>query len=150
MRWTSYSEELALCVWDKVQGSKAFWHQLEGKSYDSFNRMLQEADLICDFGFGLGLVTNLMPEHACRVHGLFWSKDVFRKAQRVTTAICLLGLRYKLARIECIVPVANRGLNKYMTKYLGFSFEGTLKNYYKTAAGFAHGNIYALIGGING
>lgn len=147
MRWVTYDVDTAVQWWERLKDSKGLWAELDGTCFETFNELLLSSDLLCDFGFGYARVTGLQEGHSCRVHAAFWSKAVFSEHQVVVGAISLLGLKYKLKRIECVVPVKGKALNRYMKDYLGFAFEGTIRAYYKTESGFSDGNLYALIGG---
>ena len=149
--WVEYTETLAQSVWNRVKGrwQGSLWAELEGRSFLSFDRSLRSSDMLCDFGFGLGRVTRLVPGHMCGLHAVFWSKDAFRDVAVVNGAIRVLMLAQRLVRVESIVPDGSRSLKRYMER-LGFMNEGTLHNWYKSGDGFPDGCMFALLGGSHG
>lgn len=145
MKWLKYSPEIARWAWEKVQNSGGIWRDLEGYSFERFDEVLKHSDLLCDFGFGLGRVDCLVPGDSARIHGIFWSADVFRRKDWIRGAICLLGLKFDLKRIECVVPLECKGLNRLMTRELGFKYVGKITGFYELEGSrFADGNKYVL------
>jgi hypothetical protein len=144
MRAFVMTDEIAEAVWAKLKDAKGFWSQLEGSSFESFKASCLASDLLIDMGFGMGRVTNLRLGHSCRVHAVFWSKDAIGKIREVAVALMTTANSLKLKRIECVVPSHVSSLRRYMKK-LGFSFEGTMRCFYKGKAAFYDGDLYSVL-----
>ena len=150
MRIVPYSLELAVQTWEKVAGGGSFWGLVEGQSFDAFNASLMRSDVLVDLGFGLGRITHLEEDNSGRVHGIFWSKEVFGKVEELRLLILSLMRSFGLRRMECVVPRKVRSVNRFVEVRLGFKYEGTLGRYYATAGGFEDGNMYSFLGGVYG
>lgn len=147
MNWVPYSSDLVRFAWEKIRKTGGFWTDFEAPDFRRFDEVFKESDLICDFGFGLGRVTDLVEGERALVHGVFWSSGVFRSADWVRGAVCLLGSRFHLRRVECIVPVGQRAINRYMREYLGFRFERKVFDWFVAPdKRLWDGNLYVLEG----
>jgi len=147
MNWVPYMPETAMFAWERIRKTGSFWTDFEAPDFRTFDDTLRTSNLICDFGFGLGRVTDLVEHERALVHGVFWSPSVFRESNWVKGAMCLLGVRFHLPRIECIVPVGQKAVNRYVERYLGFRFERKVFDWFVASDGRTwDGNLYVLEG----
>jgi hypothetical protein len=140
----SPTDEILRKIWARLEGSKGLWSELEGRSYEAFCNSCLMSDVLIDLGFGLGRVTNLRVGHSCRVHAVLWSREAFSKMGEIAIALMNTANSLKLRRIECVVPSGVPSLRRYM-KRLGFSFEGTMRSWYKGTSRFFDGDLYAVL-----
>lgn len=149
MRIFNFSPERVNWIWQKLEGSKGFWRENEGFSKEGLSQALQRSDLLFDLEFGIGRITRMEQGSSCRVHGLFWSKEVFKRTDELKAMLQAIGSSFHLDRIECVIPSETRSLSRLLRK-LGFEYEGTLRRYYRIDSGFRDGDLFSLIGGFHG
>ena len=151
--WIIPDNEKIIEWWERLKGSKGIWSKLEGNSFESFRESVRNSHLVFDFGFGFGRVTNLTIGLSARVHGVFWSPDIFRCPELVLVALSWLSFECRLQRIECVVPEKMRGLRRFLEKSLFFELEGTMKSFYSIDGKKENACLYSLTGekgGMNG
>ena len=131
-------------VWEKVEGKKCLWSELEGSSYEAFFATCMSSQILIDLGFGMGRIDNLIPGHSCRVHAVFWSAEVLKDVDKIVFALLQIIHAFELMRVECVVPSSSKSL-KRLLEQIGFKLEGTMGNWYKGLEGFFDGDLYAIV-----
>jgi hypothetical protein len=131
-------------LWDLIPKQPGVWSLLEGQSWESFEKTMLSSSLIVCFEEGFIRITDFYPEHCCRIHPVFWSKDIVRNlAKRMDEFLRLAGA-IGLVRVECIIPTQLHGLNRLATR-AGFHCEGMMKKWYKTKEGFMDAYLWAIL-----
>jgi hypothetical protein len=138
------SHEVAVAAWALLAGTKGIWSELEGSCFEAFEESCRKSNMLIDLGVGMGRLTDLVPGHSCRVHAVFWSRDVAKQWDGIAFVLGQIAATFHLRRIECVVPGTMGSLKRVM-KRLGFAFEGRMTSYYKTKSAFIDGDLYAMI-----
>ena len=144
MKWLKPCVNLMGIWWNRLQHVDGVWRELDAPDFETFCKVIMRSDLIMDFGYGYGRVTDLVYGHRANVHAVFWSKEAWRNPEPILVGLTRLSLEYKLMRIECVVPAKSKGLRRFLENRLFFHLEGVLKNYYRLSSGFEDAAVYAM------
>ena len=77
---------------------------------------------------GLVLLTDLRPKVRAEVHFSIWDRKLSKKTKTLKELMLWGFLYFNLQRIETFVPEYARAVKMFITKQLGFVFEGKLRN----------------------
>lgn len=145
MQMPMLTPELIRAVWTSVESSRSLWRRLEGASLEAFERSILQSALAVPFAHGILRVTHLEEGHSCRVHGVFWSHQVWRDVPMLRGLLVELRRTYGLERIECVVPLEQKSLLRFV-RALGFKGEGIMRKWYRDSRGEFHDAVlYAIV-----
>lgn len=145
-RYVSASTQWLWELWDKVGPSTSML--TEGTTFEEFKDSFLESPFIVE-GFSMVLrVDHIRAGHMGQAHGLFLSPRVFALTSKVHQ-VCMVAMeQYRLVRLECCIPEQAKALNK-LVGFIGFEYEGCLRNRWKNGLKYGNMNMYAIARGVN-
>jgi len=131
-------------LWRLLPHGANFYGKLEGRTFDSFRRAMQESCLIFELPFGFIRVEHQARAGLTWVHGGFWSREVFHKTDLLRELAHHIGEIMGISQLNIAIPVAGRGL-PHIVEQVGFKWKGILPGYYKTEDGCFDALLYVMI-----
>ena len=111
----SISKDLIDRLWLKSKESMNIFRSMDGSSYKEFQRLMLQSDMVIEWDFGALRIDGIFTKQA-RVHGIFWSKDVFRNVNSMRRALMRLGRVFGVEEIFCEFPRGSRSIRSLITK----------------------------------
>ena len=145
MNIVTYDEDLINYWYKNIENSHNIFKTLDALNFNCFNKLCKESDLLVDLGtYGYGRITDLEEGFGFKLHGAFWSKEVFKNLSDLKFGILLLMYKYEAKRVEIRIPSECVSLGKLLYK-IGFDKEGTLRNSGRAGMIMFDENIYSVI-----
>lgn len=115
--------------WARLRQAKGFWMSLMPEGYESFRKAVGSADFVVEYPFGIVYFKDGVEGLSLSLHGLFWSKEVFRATERMKSDAKEVMVRKGIYRLGLNVPAHLRAIGKLADR-CGFSKEGTVRNFW--------------------
>lgn len=109
-------------LWMKAKDSRNIYRSMDGSSYSTFQKNMLYSDAVYEFPFGALRIDGIYTD-TVRVHGIFWSKDVFRNIDRMKDALLRLGRTFGIREVYCEFPRGTRSIRRLLESG-GFVFYG--------------------------
>ncbi len=110
-------------LWEKVKGSGGIYRSMDGSSYEKFQLFMIASDVVYEFSFGALRVDGIYTKSA-KVHGIFWSKDVFRNIGLMVYTLDRMGRLFGVREVFCEFPASAKSIRRLLERG-GFARHGT-------------------------
>lgn len=115
-------------LWEKLKDFDRLYTDTTHGDELSFYKKLMAGDMIVfETEGGIMILDHLTEHEFAQVHVSFWDRKLSEKSELIRGTMKWCFETFGLERLEALIPEFSKALSRFLTKRMGFSYEGTLR-----------------------